>query len=112
MTLQIAGVYLLHHIPADSQQGGNILQRGHAEQVHHVSGEAMGIAAAACGKRYLLLLVIAAIVALVTLYLHPYYHLLATQRQTDKVSQPIPVLDQMAISALRTCKKSIFCFHM
>lgn len=55
----------------------------------------MGVLAAACGKWYILLLVIVAffILAFVALYLHADYHFLSTYGKTDKVSETVPILD-------------------
>ena len=110
--LQVGGVYLLDHIPANAKQGGNILQRSHAEQVHYIPDKAVCVTAAAGGKRDVLLLVIVAGAALVALDLHPYYYLLATERKTDKVTDTIAVLHQMTLFALRTYRKPAFRFHM
>ncbi len=53
-----------------------------------------------------------AIHALVTLYLHTDYCLLATDGKAYKIPDPAAVLEQMRMTALRASLLTLFCFYM
>jgi hypothetical protein len=91
---------------------GHVLKRHPTQQVHHVFGEAMGIAAAACGEGNPLLLVIVTVATLIALYFHANNHLLATYGKTYKVTETVAILHQMTLSASRTHFFSFFCLDM
>ena len=68
--------------------------------------------AAACGEGNTLLLVIVAVATLIALYFHEDKHLLAAYGKSDKVTHPVAILHQMALSAPRTHFFSLFCLDM
>ena len=72
----------------------------------------MCIAATASGKGNTLLLVEIAIHALVALYFHMQNHFLTSDRKTYKITETIPVLHKMTLTAIRTCLYPPFCLDI
>ena len=114
MALEVSGVYLLHHIPTDTEKECHILQCHCLEQIHHVFGKSISVGPASRGKWNLFLLVIIAVfpLAFVTLNLHAKDHPLATYGQTNKIPYTVAILDQFVLPALRTYFLSLLCLHM